>query len=347
MYSIIKLSMKKSIIILLLLISFISLTSCKDKTTPVTSTYVDATSYIVMDKTTHRVFEGRNIHQRILPASTTKILTCLTIINNFDLDQYIKITYDMINIEGSRIYLEVDEVISVKDLLYGLMLNSGNDASLALAIGLCNNVDNFVYLMNEECKKIGMKNSTFENPNGLDETSKNYTTAYDMALLMSYALENEDFRTITSCKEYKAKLPTGRTLYFNNKHKLIHTNDLTTGGKTGYTKKAGRTLITSFEKKGFEIIVCTFDATNDWESHTQLAKNTFNSYLLKEVISKYEFNKSTNNKYLIKNEDLLFPLSGEEEVDSLRIEIITSLNYATIYYYQNEKIIGFKKVKNK
>lgn len=337
--------MKK--LILFFIFSILFLTSCTKTDTPVNSIYVDAKSYIVMDKTTHRVFDGRSIHERILPASTTKILTCLTVINNFDLDSYIRITYDMINIEGSKIYLEVDEVIKVEDLLYGLMLSSGNDASLALAIGLCDNVDNFVFLMNEECKKIGMKNSTFENPNGLDEKSKNYTTAYDMGLLMSSALENECFRKIASTKEYKTKLPTGRTLYFNNKHKLIHTNDLTTGGKTGYTKKAGRTLVTSYMKKGFEIIVCTFDAHNDWEAHEQLAKNTFNSYLLKEAFSKYEFNKKTNNQYLINKEDLLFPFSNDENKSIIKVVMVTNNDYVIINYYKDDELIGFKKVNKK
>lgn len=306
-------------------------------------TNVVSKSYIVLDQITGRVLEGRNIHDKVLPASTTKILTCLTVLNYFDINSYIVITNEMINIVGSKIYLEVGDIILVKDLLYGLMLNSGNDASHALAIALSGSVKNFVYLMNEECKRIGMENSTFENPSGLDEDNKNITTAYDMALLFKEALNNNTFRKIVSTKEYKAKLLNGRTLYFNNKHKLIHTNHFVTGGKTGYTKAAGRTLLTSFKQDDFEIVVATFDCPNDWEVHTNLAKKTFSKVEQIKLVKKQEVFKLTNLR--VDKNILLFPLFKNEIKEDIQITIKVEDEDYYLNYYLDESLIGRVKLK--
>lgn len=317
------------------------LSGCKKNETVVSNVYVDANSYIVMDSLTHRVLDGNNIHSKMLPASITKILTCITVLDNFNIDTIIKINFDMINIEGSRIYLEVDDVITVEDLLYGLMLSSGNDASLALAIGLTNSIDNFTHLMNEECKIIGMNESTFENPNGLDENTKNYTTSYDMALLMSYCLKNQTFRKITSTKEYKTKIVSGKKLYFYNKHKLIQNNELVTGGKTGYTKKAGRTLVSSFKKNSFEIIICTFNCSNDWEVHEQLANKTFNDYKQKQIVSLFSLNSSLYKygKYSITSKDLAFPIRNDEEKNDFLMKITLIENDALVKYYKENDLV--------
>lgn len=330
----------------LIIIVIILSSSCKKQKLDIeTLNYVvDAKSYIVMDQISGRVLEGGNINKRILPASTTKILTCLTTLNYFDINSYLVITKEMIDIDGSKIYLEVGDIIRVKDLLYGLMLNSGNDAGRALAIGLAGSVDNFVYLMNEECKRIGMVNSTFENPTGLDENSKNYTTAYDMALLMKDALNNQTFRQITKTKEYQAKLLNDKKLYFSNKHKLVHTNDYVTGGKTGYTKQAGRTLITSYRQKDFEIVVATFDCSNDWIIHNELAKSTFNSFVQTNLVNKFEVIKTTKiNKFDKKL--LLFPLEINEEKEEFSLKYEKMENVVYLNYYQNNERIAQVKIK--
>lgn len=340
--------MKKFLVLTLIVLLFF-MSSCKKNDITVSNIYVDAESYVVMDTITNRVLDGRNIDKKMLPASITKILTCITVINNFALDQYIKINYDMINIDGSRIYLEANDVISVKDLLYGLMLSSGNDASLALAIGLTGSVHNFAYLMNEQCKIIGMKNSTFENPNGLDESSKNYTTAYDMGLLMSYSMKNPTFRKITSTKEYVATLPTDKKLYFHNKHKLIQNNDLVTGGKTGYTKKAGRTLVSTFKKDNFEIAICTMNSHNDWEAHEQLATKAFNNYSQKQITSLFTINNNLigYGKYSITSKDLLFPIRNDENKKDFEIKLTLIDNDVIIKYYKEEELITSIKLENR
>lgn len=182
-----------------------------DNDTIVNHTYYDnSKSSIVMDVTTKRVLYQNNIHERMLPASTTKILTCITAIEHYQLDDFVVINSDVLKTEGSSIYLEVGDVISIKDLLYGLMLCSGNDAANALALHYSGNMQDFIFLMNETAKKIGMYDSTFENPHGLDTTTKNYTTTYDMALLMSYAMKNETFKTITSTKDYHPTIISGK-----------------------------------------------------------------------------------------------------------------------------------------
>lgn len=336
----------RKLYLLFILIMTLCCSSCKMKTKiDVESSLVpiNAKSYIVLDLITGRVIEGNSIHTRILPASTTKILTCLTVLNYFDINSYIVITHDMIDIVGSKIYLEVGDIILVKDLLYGLMLNSGNDASQTLAIGLTGSVKNFVYLMNEECKRIGMLNSTFENPSGLDEDTKNITTAYDMALLMKEALNNSMFRQIVSTKEYSAKLLNGRKLYFNNKHRLVHTNSFVTGGKTGYTKQAGRTLLTSYKKDDFEIIVGTFDCANDWEIHNSLASSTFNKIKQVKLVSRYDILKLTELN--VNKNSLLFPLFSYEKKESFEITIKEINDNYYLNYYLNDNLIGSVKLK--
>ncbi len=241
--------------------------------------YDNSASSIVMDTKNNEVLYQNNIHKRMLPASTTKILTCITAIENLDLERNVYITYDYIKeAEGSSVYLEVGDVINIKDLLYGLMLCSGNDAAEVIAYSYSGIKNDFIYLMNETAKKIGMTNSTFENPHGLDSKSKNYTTTYDMGLLMSYALKNDIFIDIIGTKSYNPLITSGKKMFFKNKHKLIQNLDYVSGGKTGFTKNARRTLVTSFKKGNFEIVVVTFNCNNDFLLHSELGNYYLNNY---------------------------------------------------------------------
>ncbi len=302
------------------------------------SLYDNAKSSIAMDVTTKRILYQNNIYERMLPASTTKILTCITAIETYALDDFVVIADDALQATGSSIYLEVGDVISVNDLLYGLMLRSGNDAANALALHYSGKMEDFVYLMNKLAKKIGMHDSTFENPHGLDETSKNYTTTYDMALLMSYAMQNETFRKITSTKEYNPTIISHKKMYFFNKHQLVINNELVTGGKTGYTKLAKRTLVTTFKKDDFEIVVVTFNCSDDWNVHENIAKYCFNKYSQKQLLSKFDvlFAISGKSHYIIEKENLLVPVTKEEE---LSYKIFEQDNELTICYYTEEKMI--------
>ena len=181
-----------------------------------------AYEYILMDANTKRVLAGKNYHTPLLIASITKIMTCILAIESNKLNDTVKVT-DIINKSyGSGIYIEVGEEISLKDLLYGLMLRSGNDAALMVAEYVGGNIPKFVEMMNNKAKEIGMTNTIFVNPSGLDNSdSGNYSTAYDMALLTQYAMKNKEYRNIVKTKNYKVKT-NKKTYIWKNKNKCPH-----------------------------------------------------------------------------------------------------------------------------
>lgn len=228
---------------------------------------ISARQAIVMDEETGRVLFEKNAYEKRPIASITKVMTAIIAIEYGDLSEEVTVSRRALQTEGSSIYLQENEKISLEDLLYGLMLRSGNDAALAIAEHIGGSVEGFTYLMNEKAAYIGMVDTRFKNPHGLDEEG-HYSTAYDIALLMQYAMQNETFRKISGTKSYQAQ---NRTYKWFNKNKLLrHLYPYCTGGKTGYTKRAGRTLVTTAEKDGHSLIVVTFHAPNDWQDHIQL-----------------------------------------------------------------------------
>lgn len=231
---------------------------------------ISSDAAIVMDVKTKEVLFEKSAHSKKLTASICKVLTAYTAIKYLPLDHYIIVNDSMINVEGSRIYLESGDIVSIETLLYGLMLRSGNDAAMALAMAYSSNPSDFVLKMNEVVKSLNLKNSVFENPSGLDGKTNNYSSCYDLAYITSVALENESFRKIFGTKTYDVTLPSGKKMHFFNKHKLVLADNNVIGGKTGYTKKAGRTLITVFNQNGRELVVVTMDAYNDWNLHRSL-----------------------------------------------------------------------------
>lgn len=244
-----------------------------------------AKSSIVLDLYNNEVLYENNAYKKMLPASLTKVLTAYVAYKYYNLDDFIVITYDMINVEGSRIYLEVGDVISVKDLIYGLLLCSGNDAALALAYKYSGVLDDFIYLMNKEKEELGMKDSSFQNPHGLDGITNNYTTAYDLAILYSACYKIDFFKEVFRTKTYKSVNFEYKVLNFRNKHRLVHTVENCLGGKTGYTKKAGRTLITGFEDKFNQVVVVTLDAYSDWDLHKRLSEYGFSQIRRRDLRS--------------------------------------------------------------
>lgn len=276
-----------------------------------------ADSYILLEKDTLRVLDGKNIHEKFLPASITKIMTCIVAIENCNLEEEFVVTSDVTRQEGSSIYLEAGEKVSMKTLLYGMMLRSGNDAAYMVAKCTFGDFDTFIDKMNEYSKKIGMKNSVFHNPSGLDDDTCNYSSSYDMAILMAYALDNETFREIVSTKNYNYTSSNGTTHYFTNKHKLILSYDFITGGKTGYTKRAHRTLVTSAYKDGMELICVTFNCGNDWNNHLELFDYGFSNYkmvkVMTEGIIKVDDNFYEAIPYL--PDSIYIPLQQDESCD--------------------------------
>ena len=319
---------------------------------------------IVMELSTNRVVHSLNENERKYMASTTKILTAITVIENCNLSDVVEIRKEMTGIEGSSIYLEEGERLSVEDLLYGLMLRSGNDSAVALALHCSESIESFAQLMNQTALKIGTKNSNFVNPHGL-HNENHYTTAYDLALISCYAMKNDTFRKIVGTKTIKIPFTTknyDRLLI--NKNKMLSEYEGSTGIKTGYTKKAGRCLVSSAKRNGIEFICVVLNCPPMFEKSKILLTNALNEYKNYKIVeSDYilkfiEFNGKKYGTY-IKN-DIVLPLTkSEKENLNIKVEIENTLEkpikkdqeigYVKIYYQNNllftEKIYTILDVK--
>lgn len=298
----------------------------------------------MMDYDNNRILYENNIHQKHLTASIAKIMTCLVAIENGDLSKICEVDNNTINQIGSSIYLKLGDKLYLKDLLYGLMLRSGNDAAYLISINVCDSLEDFVLLMNKTAIKLNMNNTIFENPSGLDETTKNYSTPYDMALLMAYAMKNEVFKEITSTKTYSFETLNNNKMTFSNKHKLIRSNEYCISGKTGYTELANRTLVSCFSKNNINVVIVTFNCGNDWNVHEQLFEHAINNYQHKTFI-----NKGILNHSLIKcdvtpiiYDDVDYIIANNEKV-KCDIELLSNINnqkiIGIIKLYVNEKIV--------
>lgn len=293
--------MKKLLILLLLNI-------------PILSTTQISNNYCLMDITSNRVISSNNKDTRRLTASIAKIMTAIVAIENGELDNYLTITYEDNIQEGSRVYLETDDKLMLYDALCLLMLRSGNDMAHAISINVAGSVNGFARLMNDTAKKIGMKNSTFENPSGLDTDSYNYSTPYDMALLTSYCYKNDVFREIFEKKQYNFTTINQNHVTAVNKHRLVRSNDIYLGGKTGFTKKAGRTLVTTAKANDTVLVCVTMNEGNDWNVHSYLLHNGLNGYNMTKVMGKQILKPSFKINYLPElKEDIYIPLTDKEE----------------------------------
>ena len=294
-----------------ILVVIISFLLCSTNIYASTST---AYEYILMDANTGRILAGKNYNTPALIASITKIMTCVLAIESKKLDETITVT-DIINESyGSGIYIEIGEEISLRNLLYGLMLRSGNDAALMISEYVGGSVEKFVNLMNNKAKEIGMTKTKFVNPSGLDNSdSGNFSTAYDMALLTKYAMQYKEYRNIVKTKSYTVKT-NKKTYVWKNKNKLL-SEEYITGGKTGYTEKAKRTLVSTASSDNMNLIVVTIRDSDDWNTHKSLYQYAFNNYNSYRVLKKGSFKmigKSYyNGNYYIKN-DIYISVKKEE-----------------------------------
>lgn len=231
---------------------------------------VSASAAVVINGDTGNVIYSKNSNARLPMASTTKIMTALLLCENGDLDKEIVTTKEMVTVEGSSMGLLEGDTVSFRSLLYGMMLASGNDAANTTAIALGGSVENFVEMMNEKAQSLGLENTHFETPSGLDGKS-HYTTAYELAILARYALQNPDFAEAVSSKS--ATLTYGNPPYrrtLTNHNRLLKTYDDIVGVKTGFTKKAGRCLVSAAKKDGKFVICVTLHDPDDWADHRKL-----------------------------------------------------------------------------
>lgn len=246
-----------------------------------------AKSAVLIDMDTKRILYGKNINEQRSVASISKIMTAILAIESGKMDDEVVIGDEIEKSYGSGIYIEKGEKLTLRDLVYGLMLRSGNDASYAIANYVAK--DNFVELMNKKAHEIGMLNTLFTNPNGLDEESGNYSTSYDMAILTSYAMKNDEYKKIVSTKKYIVK--TNKKKYeWINKNKLLFRLDYITGGKTGFTNKARRTLVTTANKNNINLVAVTLDDADDFNDHIKMFEYGFKHYFRQQILSSGKLN---------------------------------------------------------
>ncbi|NNV05696.1 D-alanyl-D-alanine carboxypeptidase family protein [Geobacillus sp. C56-T2] len=287
---------------------------------------VSAKSAILMEQHSGRVLFAKDAYTKRRIASITKIMTAVLAIESGKMDDLVTVSARAVRTEGSSIYLRQGEKIKLRDLVYGLMLRSGNDAAVAIAEHVGGSVEGFVFLMNKKAAEIGMRDTEFANPHGLDDAENHYSTAYDMALLMQYAMKNSEFRRISGTKVYRAPAPPGEegARVWRNKNKLLTSlYEYCTGGKTGYTKRAHRTLVTTASKDGVNLIAVTLDAPDDWNDHIAMYEYGFSHYHIAKVSGKRIIGKIADPFYegrLRAARDLQYPVTSEEESE-LRVNV--------------------------
>ncbi len=252
---------------------------------------VSAKGAILIDGVSKQILFSKNIHEKLPMASTTKIMTVLLTIESGNLDREITFTQNMIA-EGSNMGLKVGDKVSLYSLCVGMMLASGNDAANAAAISVAGSIPEFCKLMNDKAKKLGMKDTSFETPSGLDGDN-HYSTPYDMALLAIYAMKNTTFKELASAKSKKISFGTPkREFTYYNHNKLLSSYKGAVGVKTGFTKKSGRCLVSMAERDGASLVCVTLHAGDDWNTHKNLFDYGF------EQFSDFEVGKDISLKTL-------------------------------------------------
>ncbi|WP_029986731.1 serine hydrolase [Lysinibacillus fusiformis] len=302
---------------------------------PQTSFARGGSGYAVLDGDTGRVLIGSNSDERLPIASLTKIWTALVAIENSDLQEEVVISPKAAMAEGSSIYLQAGETVTVETLLYGLMLRSGNDAATALAEHVGGSVEGFVKLMNERAVIAGLTNTVFMNPSGLHH-EEHLSSARDTAEMLRVALQNKTFEKIASTVLYRANTVNG--MLWENKHRLLREGSgmaaeiddeteqpvsslksatgVAYAGKTGFTKVAGRTLATAFQKDGQTCIVVTLNVSDDWNVHRSFSNQVWTDYDLETVVKKGKYN--VNKKLAIRLEEPVRLQLNKEEKEQVR-----------------------------
>ena len=312
-------------------------------------------STIVMDIDSGRILYEKNVNQKRLIASITKIMTCIIVLENCDIESSITVGGEVLSMYGTNIYIEKGEVLRIQDLLYGLMLRSGNDAAITLAYNTLG-YDKFISKMNEKAEEIGMKNTIFSNPHGLDDDTKNYSTAYDMALLAKYAYNNSVYKKIISTRKYTTKSSIKSYVWYNRMNLLGNYKNCI-GGKNGYTPSAGKTLVSYAKKGDLTLAIISLNDSSIYENHKNLYDKYFSKYRNYKIIEAGNFSINNDN-YNIK-ESFIYPLADNEldnistlvKIDSKSLEkvvgkIVIKLNkriIGDIKIYKNDKIKKEKK----
>ncbi len=275
---------------------------------------LSAEAAICMDMDSGRVLYACNENQPMQIASTTKIMTALIVLENCQLDEKIVIPAEAVGVEGSSLYLVEGESMTVQDLLYGMMLRSGNDAAVALAIHCGGDIDSFVNMMNQKAKSLGLDHCHFCNPHGLSQQG-HLCSAGDLAVIAAEAMNDPDFTAIVSTKSYTFG---SRTVV--NHNRLLKYYDGAVGVKTGYTMAAGRTLVGAARKNGQTLITVTLNDPNDWADHAALFDYCFETYPLTQLVVSGQVmarlpvaGSREDTVTVVAEEDFYYPVSADEQ----------------------------------
>ena len=304
-------------------------------------------NYIVMDMNSKRILKEYNKDEIIYPASTTKIMTLIVGIENSNPTDIAKVGNEILTIDGTNIYAEIKENFLLIDLFYGMMLRSGNDAAMIIAKNTGGTVENFVKLMNQKARMLKLKNTKFQNPTGLDDNTFNKSSVNDLALMYSYGYKNKLFRNIVKTKEYKTESDK-KSYYFKNRNELLNKYNRATGGKTGYTPKAGRLLVSSATNNDLNIVIASHGDTYGYKNHINFYEEIFKKYKNYLIIDKNSFKEKTDlkGKLYIKN-SFIYPLTKEEK-NNINKKIVFNKNkkghVADLIIYIKDKEIHKEKI---
>lgn len=282
----------------------------------------NAKSCAVLSLDTGELVYGESSDIALPFASTTKIMTALTVLqSSVDLDSVFTVPREVVGVEGSSIYLYEGEKIYVRDLLYGLLLESGNDAAVALALCCSDSVENFVALMNENARKMGLTKTTFKNPHGL-YTDDHLTTAYELGRITVEAMKNPIFQSMVSTKSYRTT-PVSEQYpvhFFSNHNRLLRTLEGAVGVKTGYTILAGRCLVSATVRDGTGFAAVTLNDRNDWNDHTKLHEYAHENYKAVKPIKKSELLFCYGDKVYTNSEDSVILVNRKaRKIDKIEI----------------------------
>lgn len=297
-------------------------------------------SIVVMDADSGRVLYSKDADKRMLIASTTKVMTAIIALENANLDELYTVGDEIKEVNGSMIYSKVGEKFTLNDLLHGLLLRSGNDAAMTIASNVMK-YDDFIREMNQKAFVLGMYNTTFENPHGLNDDTKNYSTAQDLAILMKYAIKNKNFLKISQTPKYKI-----HNYIWYNKNELLSKYKYTISGKIGYTKKSGPVFVSSAKKDGKTIVIASINEGNKFELHKKLYEENFNKYKKCKILDtrniSHKIKLKNNNHYYIKND--FYMLLRKDELKKINIKLIQYNNFKYLNVYFNDTLIHKEKI---
>ena len=274
-----------------------------------------------------QVLNQYNKDQQLAMASTTKIVTAIVTIENCDdLDEIITVDDKSVGIEGTSIYLRKKEQMSIRNLLYGLILASGNDAAMALACAIGGTEENFVEMMNKFALDLDLKNTHFANPHGLDAKG-HYTSTYDLAVITNYALDNPVFKEIVSTKTKILNEGEPNVRYLRNKNRLLFSQDGCVGVKTGFTDNAGRCLVNACERNGFRVVSVVFNCGPMFEECDKLTEQVYNEYVVKTFVEPYNFVGNVSVIDGDKNEAFVVTIKGYSKIIKKSEEDMYKVDY--------------------